>query len=428
MDLTPVILAIPVFFALMGIELVVEAVTDKKTYRLNDAITNINLGALDQVTAAFSKVVKVGIYTLVWELFAIFTIPQTALSFVALFVLYDLCYYWSHRMAHEISLFWGGHVVHHQSEDFNLSVALRQSSTAFIWSFPFYLPLALIGFSPVQLVFVAGLNLLYQFWIHTEHIGKLGALEWVLNTPSHHRVHHGRDPKYIDRNYAGVLIVWDRLFGTFQEEEERPVYGITKPLNSWNPVYANFVHYMDLFRAVAKARTISDGLQMLFRRPGWMPDYLGGYQAPHMVPSDYRKYDTSVAGTWPRIYVAVQFVATMAVVAVYLRSFATLDPAVHVAGAAWIVVTTVMFGLVFERRGTRVVVVEVVRLAAVPATLSLLVAPAQSLPGWLTGGSVLFAILSAVAFVIIFRRKTRDAAEAPTQPWRSILRRLTLRR
>jgi sterol desaturase/sphingolipid hydroxylase (fatty acid hydroxylase superfamily) len=416
MDLTPVILAIPVFFALMGIELAVEAVTDKKTYRLNDAITNITLGALDQVTAAFTKIVKVGIYTVVWELFAIFAVPQTALSFAALFVLYDLCYYWSHRMAHEISLFWGGHVVHHQSEDFNLSVALRQSSTAFLWSFPFYLPLALIGFSPVQLVFVAGLNLLYQFWIHTEHIGKLGALEWVLNTPSHHRVHHGRDPTYIDRNYAGVFIVWDRIFGTFQEEEERPVYGITKPLNSWNPVYANLAHYMDLFRAVAKARTVGDGLQMLFRRPGWMPDYLGGYRAPRAVPSDYQKYDASVAGAWPRVYVAVQFVAAMAVVAAYLRSIAVLDPAIHVAGAVWIVFTTVMFGLVFERRGAWVVALEVARVAAVPSTLSLLVVPTQALPGWLIGGTALFAILSAAAFVLVFRSPARTVAEARTRP------------
>jgi sterol desaturase/sphingolipid hydroxylase (fatty acid hydroxylase superfamily) len=150
MDLTPVIIAIPLFFVLMAVEIVVEAVTGRKTYRLNDAITNINLGALDQVTAAFTKVVKIGIYTAVWELTAMFTIPQNILSFAALFILYDLCYYWSHRMAHEISLFWGGHVVHHQSEDYNLSVALCQSSTAFIWSFPFYLPLAVIGFSPVQ--------------------------------------------------------------------------------------------------------------------------------------------------------------------------------------------------------------------------------------------------------------------------------------
>lgn len=161
MDLNPVIIAIPIFFGLMSIELVYEGITKKRTYRLNDAITNINLGALNQLTGIFTKVVTVGIYTFLYQFIAIVELPSNWITFIGLFILYDLCFYWSHRMAHQISLFWGGHVVHHQSEDFNLTVALRQSSTAFIWSFPFYLPLAILGFDPVQFVLVAGLNLLY---------------------------------------------------------------------------------------------------------------------------------------------------------------------------------------------------------------------------------------------------------------------------
>ncbi len=361
MDLNPVILAIPVYFALMGAELIYEALSGKRTYRLSDAVTNINLGALDQLTSTFTYVIKVGIYTLVYEQLRLMTIPATWISFAVLFVLWDLCYYWSHRMAHEVSLFWGGHVVHHQSEDFNLSTALRQSSTSFIWSIPFYLPLALFGFSPVQYLFVGGINLLYQFWIHTEHIGRLGALEWVMNTPSHHRVHHGRDPKYIDRNYAGVFIVWDRLFGTFKEEEERPHYGITRPLASWNPVYANVAHYMDLFRDVRKARAAGDAVRMLFGPPGWRPEYMGGYDAPQPVPEHYEKYNAHLAGARMQRYVVVQFLFAMGIVAFYLFQFGTFPVSVKIAMAAWIMVTTVTFGVFFESRRPGVWLLEVVR-------------------------------------------------------------------
>ncbi|PIQ62707.1 MAG: sterol desaturase [Bacteroidetes bacterium CG12_big_fil_rev_8_21_14_0_65_60_17] len=380
MDLNPVILAIPVYFTLMGAELIYEAFSGRQTYRLNDAVTNINLGALDQLTGTFTYVVKVGIYTLVYEHARLVTLDPTWLTFAALFVLWDLCYYWSHRMAHEISLFWGGHVVHHQSEDFNLSTALRQSSTAFIWSMPFYLPLAVLGFSPVQFLFVGGINLLYQFWIHTEHIGRLGPLERVMNTPSHHRVHHGRDPKYIDRNYAGVFIVWDRLFGTFQEEEERPHYGITRPLESWNPVYANVAHYLDLFREVRCARSMRDAARMLFGRPGWRPDYLGGYDAPRPVPEEYAKYDAHPASSAMTVYVGVQFFMAMGIVAFYLFGFSTFPMVVKVALAAWIMTTTVAFGVFFESQRRGIWLLEVLRLVSIAAAA-----------WWLQGGGWLAA-------------------------------------
>jgi len=220
MNINPILLAIPVFFGLMALDLGYEAMTRNFTYRLNDAVANINLGVFNQVTNTGTKLITVGVYTLLYQYVSIFQFKQTSVSFAFLFMLYDLCFYWSHRMAHQASLFWGGHAVHHQSEDFNLSVALRQSLTAFIWSLPFYLPLVLLGFHPMQFLLVAGFNLLYQFWIHTEHIGKLGCLERIMNTPSHHRVHHGKDPKYIGQNYASVFIIWDRMFGTFKEEEE----------------------------------------------------------------------------------------------------------------------------------------------------------------------------------------------------------------
>ncbi|MDZ7716719.1 MAG: sterol desaturase family protein [Balneolaceae bacterium] len=293
--------------------------------------------------------------------------PANWITFAALFVLYDLCFYWDHRMSHQVSLFWGGHVVHHQSEDFNLSVALRQSSTDFIWSFPFYLPLAVLGFQPVQFVLVAGLNLLYQFWIHTEHIDKLGWFEKIMNTPSHHRVHHGRDPKYIDQNYAGVFIIWDKMFGTFTEEEERPTYGITKPVNSWNPLYVNFAHYIDLYKQVRESESWKDTGNMLLRHPGWMPEYLGGPQKPGAVSEDFQKYNENIAFTGGKLYIFFQFVVTMLIVAYFLFNYGSFNLATKGLFAGWIIYSTVMFGLLFESNSKTLIAIESMRLLCIPA-------------------------------------------------------------
>ena len=366
MNFNPVIFAIPIFFGLMSLELVYEAITKKRTYRLNDAVTNINLSVLNQVSNVFTKIVTIGIYTFVFQYFAFYHIPENWMSFILLFFLYDLCFYWSHRMSHQISLFWGGHVVHHQSEDFNLSVALRQSSTAFIWSTPFYLPLAILGFDPIQFVLIGGFNLLYQFWIHTEHINKIGWLEKIMNTPSHHRVHHGRDPKYIDKNYAGVFIIWDKIFGTFKEEEERPNYGITKPVGSWNPVYANFSHYIDLFHYTKQSRSWSDTKNMLFKQPGWLPDYLGGVQSPEAVSDQFQKYNTDVSFLWMKLYIFLQFLIATAITAFFLFNFSDFSMIAKIAFSAWIIFSTAMLGLLFESKSKKLFWLEILRLCVIP--------------------------------------------------------------
>lgn len=366
MNFNPVIFAIPIFFGLMSLELMYEAITKKKTYRLNDAVTNINLGVLNQVSNIFTKIVTIGIYSFIYQYFAVYKIPEHWISFIILFFLYDLCFYWSHRMSHEISLFWGGHVVHHQSEDFNLSVALRQSSTAFIWSTPFYLPLAVLGFDPIQFVLIGGFNLLYQFWIHTEHINRIGWLEKIMNTPSHHRVHHGRDPKYIDKNYAGVFIIWDKMFGTFKEEEERPNYGITKPVGSWNPVYANFAHYIDLYQYAKQSRSWSDTKNMLFKQPGWLPDYLGGVQNPKDVTEDFKKYNADVSFIWMKTYIFAQFLIAISITAYFLFNFSDFTMASKISLSAWIVISTAMLGILFESKSKWLFGIEIIRLCLIP--------------------------------------------------------------
>ncbi len=188
MDLNPIILSIPIFFLLIGIELLYSWFAKKKMYRLGDAFGNIGCGIFEQVTGIFVKVLTIGLYSLVYQNFRLFDIPINGWTIFLLFLGVDFTYYWAHRLSHEINLFWVGHVVHHQSEDYNLSVALRQGALQKLFTAPFALPLAFIGFSDEWFLYISAFNTLYQFWIHTEAIGKLGPLEWVLNTPSHHRV------------------------------------------------------------------------------------------------------------------------------------------------------------------------------------------------------------------------------------------------
>lgn len=407
MDLNPIILAIPMYFTLMGVELVYESITRRKTYRLNDAITNISTGTLQQLTNTFIALFKISLYALLYQYAAFFQLEQSWGTFVVALIFWDVCYYWEHRMVHTISLFWGGHVVHHQSEDFNLSVALRQTSTGFLWGFPFYLPMALLGIHPIQFALVGGINLLYQFWIHTEHINKLPRwFEFIFNTPSHHRVHHGRDPKYIDKNFAGMFIIWDRLFGTFVEEQERPHYGITKPLNSWNPVYANFAHYIDLFKATRQARSMGDAMKMLFYKPGWMPDYLGGYQAPQAVAPSYHKYDArTTAGM--NLYILVQFLAALGLNSYYFFGNGEFGVATKLLFGGYIIWTTLMFGFLFERNRAWLYALELLRLLLLPVGLYAMHLMGLPLPLWTVAVATGFALASMLALQWLRKRELR---------------------
>lgn len=290
MKVSYIALSIPVFFLLIGVELLVGYLKEEKLYRFNDALTNINLGTGQQIVGVMVKGFFFLGYLFLYER-RLFEIPNTWWSWMLLFLGVDFFYYWFHRLSHEINFLWAAHIVHHQSEDYNLSVALRQSWFQGWFSWAFYLPLAVVGFDPIMFAAVNSFNTLYQFWIHTTTIKNMGPLEWVFNTPSHHRVHHGSNPKYIDRNHAGSLIIWDRLFGTFQKEEEEVVYGITKPLNSWNPVWAN-IHYWQELWELAKQSTGFDKIRVFLKPPGWQPEYLGGFQAPQEIDkSTYNKYD-----------------------------------------------------------------------------------------------------------------------------------------
>ena len=303
-------LAIPVFFLLIGIELIVEKVSKARMYRFNDAVANISCGIGQQVFGVFIKTLLLLGYIWLYENYRLLDLPADQWwTWLLLFIGVDFFYYWFHRYAHEISIMWGGHIVHHQSEEYNLSVALRQGAFQPLFSWMFYLPLAVIGFDPITFVIINQLQTLYQFWIHTQAIGKMHpVIEFVFNTPSHHRVHHGINPQYIDKNHGGTLIIFDRMFGTFQKEEEEVVYGVTKPLNSFNAVWANFDYIRDVLKLAFKTRNVVDFVKVFFMPPGWRPDYLGGPQKPGSVSAkSFKKFHVQVP-TGLNIYVLIQFV------------------------------------------------------------------------------------------------------------------------
>jgi len=264
--------ATPFFFALIGLEYAWGRLRGRNTYRLNDAVNSLSLGVLSQISNLFTQLLRVGLYTFVYAYVSIWRLPADAWwVWVAGLVAYDFCYYWHHRLGHESAIFWASHVVHHQSQEFNLSTALRQTSSGALLGWLFYLLMAVIGFPPPVFAAAALIDLLYQYWIHTEHVGRLGWLDRVFATPSNHRVHHAVNDGYIDRNYGGILIVWDRLFGSFASETERCVYGTRAPLDSWDPIWANLEVYVDLARKSWRVPRWRDKLKVWLKRPGWRP-------------------------------------------------------------------------------------------------------------------------------------------------------------
>lgn len=272
MDL--VVYAVPFFILAMVFELSWGIYVGRNTYRVNDAVGSLFLGTLSQAR----KFITLGVGGYVYHLVSVYlSLPQLSASsvwtWVLATILYDFCYYWLHRMGHERTILWAAHVAHHQSEDYNLSTALRQTSTGFLLGWVFYIPMFIVGVPAEVIVTVGSLNLIYQFWVHTEHVGKLGWYEWVFVTPSNHRVHHAQNEQYLDRNYGGLFIVWDRLFGTFQEEldAEPPIYGIRGALRSFNPLRALSHIYADMLRDSWHTKKWRDKLNVWVARTGWRP-------------------------------------------------------------------------------------------------------------------------------------------------------------
>ena len=309
-------LATPVFFAMIALEYAIGRVRGHSNYRLNDALNSLSLGVMSQIVGLFTRLLAVGIYAAVYAVAAIWPLPADQWWVWALAVVaYDFCYYWNHRLGHESAVFWASHVVHHQSQEYNLSTALRQTSSGALLGWIFYLPMAIVGFPPEVFVFAAIVDLLYQYWSHTEQVGKLGWFDRWFASPSNHRVHHAVNDKYLDRNYGGIFMIWDRLFGTFVEEDERCVYGTRVPLESWDPLWANLEVYADLARRSWRAERWRDKLAVWFMPPGWQPALAGGaaWHKPAFDVSRVRRFDppmTPAARTFAVVHFAAAIVAT----------------------------------------------------------------------------------------------------------------------
>ncbi|XP_038566509.1 alkylglycerol monooxygenase [Micropterus salmoides] len=264
--------ATPFFIGLMVLELVVGVLkTGAPVVTISDGLTSISAGMISRLPLLLMRGCELTAYMYVWDRYRLVELPwDSAWTWWFTFLGVDFCYYWVHRFAHELSILWAAHQVHHSSEYYNLTTALRQSLTQQFSSWIFYLPMALVA-PPTIFAVHLQLNLLYQFWIHTELIRDLGPLEWIFNTPKHHRVHHGRNLYCIDKNYGGILIIWDRLFGTFAPETEKVVYGLVFPINTFEILHVQLHYYLYLWRRSNTYNTISHKLSTFFKGPSWKP-------------------------------------------------------------------------------------------------------------------------------------------------------------
>lgn len=300
-----VIYAVPFFILALLVEFLWGRAHGRNTYGFSDTINSLQMGTLSRLRGVLQIGIGGAAYGALTNHFTAFEMStHDPLIWLLAFIGYDFCYYWSHRLGHEWRLFWASHVAHHQSEEYNLSTALRQTSTGYL-TFLFYIPLYVLGFPPYVLVTVGSLNLIYQFWVHTEHIRTLGPLERVFITPSNHRVHHAKNPQYLDRNYGGVFILWDRLFGTFKAEEpDHPcVYGTTHQLASWNPLWANLHVYYGGVQDMLRTRYPGDALRLWFKGPGWRPRDLRDEPAPDWQAPRFNPQ----ASPFARAYTFAQF-------------------------------------------------------------------------------------------------------------------------
>ena len=265
--------AIPGFVVLLLLEAWYSWKEHKDLYEVKDTFSSLAMGIGNVVSGFLAKLVVFGAFTLVYQV-RLFTLPFAWWMWLLAFFADDLSYYCFHYVSHNMRWFWASHVVHHSSQRYNLSTALRQTWTGNLTGgFIFWMWMPLVGFHPIVVMLMQQISLIYQFWIHTEAVHVLPrAIEFIFNTPSHHRVHHGSNLKYLDKNHGGVLIIWDRLFGTFQPEEEHPVYGLTKNIETYNPVRIAFKEWGTMFGQAWRSRSVRHGINYLFRPPGWSHD------------------------------------------------------------------------------------------------------------------------------------------------------------
>ncbi|MEM7610987.1 MAG: sterol desaturase family protein [Pseudomonadota bacterium] len=321
MEVDLIALAVPFFLLMIVLELVLDRIRGTGYFQLQDALGSLSAGAFNSTTGIFTKLVSIAIYAWVLEHAALFVIPHSwfglsaggVLAWLGILIFWDFMYYWKHRLGHEVSVFWAAHSVHHQSEEYNLTTALRQTSSDFLVGWVVYLPMFLVGVPVHVFATVAAIDLIYQFWVHTRHVDKLGWADRVFVTPSNHRVHHAQNSAYIDKNYGGILILWDRLFGTYaaENDDDPVVFGVRKPLASFNPLTANLQVYRYLWFDARRARRWRDKWSIWWRRTGWRPeDVVEAFPAKKTDLARFEKYAVALS-PGARVYIVLQFLVAL---------------------------------------------------------------------------------------------------------------------
>jgi alkylglycerol monooxygenase len=397
--------ATPFFLLAIVLELGWGFFRKNNTYRLNDSVNSLSLGMLS--TLAKLAFISIGalVFARVENQWALFAFDQeSAVHWVLALLFYDLCYYWFHRISHERQIFWGSHVVHHQSEDYNLSTALRQTSTGIFITWIFFIPCFLLGIPLYMYVTIASGHLVYQFWIHTQHIPKLGFLEWFLITPSNHRVHHAQNAQYVDKNYGGLLIIWDRLFGTFAEEDdnEKVIYGLRTPLQSWNPLWANIHIFSSMVSDATKTENIRDKVAVLWSRTGSRPaDVAKKYPVEKTSLDNFRKYNPQLT-TVSTVAVVLHYMLLL----VYFLWFTALVPEMsYLARCANMVILTfsaVTIGTIIDQH-SKMMLVECTRLLIIGVIIVTAYNAGNTPMSWLYCG-LAYSLITSILTVISIRQ------------------------
>jgi sterol desaturase/sphingolipid hydroxylase (fatty acid hydroxylase superfamily) len=367
-----VALAIPFFLSLVALEFAADCIRRTRYYHLADALTNFSCGMVSTGMRVFFGFIGLFVYTWILAHGAPVRLSSTAWPvWLFAFVLYDFCYYWQHRLGHTVGLFWASHSVHHQSEEFNLTTALRQPGTGAFANWVFYVPMALCGIPIAVFLAVGVIQLFYQFWPHTRLIGRLGVLDRWVQTPSNHRVHHAQNEIYLDRNYVGVFLLWDHLFGTFQEEldEEPCIYGVRGQLKSWNPVWANLHYYWIMAQDCRHARSWPDKLRVWYAPPGWRPPDVAARfpKQPYDPCRDFARFDPprSMALSF---YAMAQFVVLLAANSHFLALLPKQSTAWNAAYFLFLLLSLAVLGGLLENRRI-FFTLEAARLVAVAAVV-----------------------------------------------------------
>ena len=331
------LIAMPAFLALVLLEKFYGWYIKKESFKTMDMLSSLSSGYTNVVKDVLGLSISILTYGYMVEHWAIYQVKSTVWTYVIAFVALDFSGYWVHRLSHQINFFWNKHAIHHSSEEFNLACALRQSISSFVNLFTFFLlPAALFGVPAEVIAIVAPLHLFAQFWYHTVYIGRMGVLEHIIVTPSHHRVHHAINPEYLDKNHSQIFIIWDKLFGTFQEELPHvpPVYGITRPVHTWNPIKINFQHLWLLIKDAWRTNNWQDKFRIWFMPTGWRPaDVIEKYPINKIEdPFNFVKYNPQVSPAM-LVWTWVQFLFTFALINYFFLNIAQIGtPQIFVYG------------------------------------------------------------------------------------------------